>query len=87
MIPCGNRDVYVVGVMPFFFSIFLIRKSMMNAKDTEEKERGRNHYSSPTFSMTNITIMKKEIRIPLEYMHGLRLKDSADTLVVEELSL
>ena len=86
MIPGGHRDAYVVGVMPFFFSIFLIRKRMMNAKDTKEKERRRNHYSPPAFSMTNITFIKK-IRIPLEYIHGLRLKDSADTLVVEELSL
>ena len=60
MIPCGNRDAYVVGVMPFFFSIFLIRKRMMNAKDTKEKERRRNHYSPPAFSMTNITIIKKD---------------------------
>ena len=65
MIPGGHRDAYVVGVMPFFFSIFLIRKRMMNAKDTEEKERRRNHYSPPAFSMTNINIMKKEIRIPI----------------------
>ena len=59
MIPCGNRDAYVVGVMPFFFSIFLIRKRMMNAKDTKEKERRRNHYSPPEFSMTKIAIIKK----------------------------
>lgn len=59
MIPCGNRDAYVVGVMPFFFSIFLIRKRMMNAKDTKEKERRRNHYSPPVFSMTKIAIIKK----------------------------
>lgn len=63
MIPCGNRDVYVVGVMPFFFSIFLIRKSMMNAKDTEEKERRRNHYSPPAFSMTKIAIIKRDKNI------------------------
>lgn len=43
---------------------------MMNAKDTKEKERRRNHYSPPAFSMTKIAIMKKEIRIPLEYIHG-----------------
>ena len=67
MIPGGHRDAYAVGGMPFFFFIFLIRKCMMNAKDTKEKERRRNHYSPPAFSMTNITIMKKEIRIPLEY--------------------
>ena len=60
MIPCGHRDAYVVGVMPFFFSIFLIRKRMMNAKDTKEKERRRNHYSPPAFSMTNITIIKRD---------------------------
>ena len=60
MIPCGNRDAYVVGVMPFFFSIFLIRKRMMNAKDTKEKERRRNHYSPPAFSMTNMTIIKRD---------------------------
>lgn len=70
MIPCGNRDVYVVGGMPFFFSIFLIRKRMMNAKDTKEKERRRNHYSPPAFSMTNITIIKKDkdsLRIYMDY--------------------
>ena len=70
MIPCGNRDAYVVGVMPFFFSIFLIRKRMMNAKDTKEKERRRNHYSPPAFSMTNITIIKKDkdsLRIYMDY--------------------
>lgn len=70
MIPGGHRDAYVVGVMPFFFSIFLIRKSMMNAKDTEEKERRRNHYSPPAFSMTNITIIKRDkdsLRIYMDY--------------------
>ena len=70
MIPCGHRDAYVVGVMPFFFSIFLIRKRMMNAKDTKEKERRRNHYSPPAFSMTNITIMKRDkdsLRIYIDY--------------------
>ena len=60
MIPCGHRDAYVVGVMPFFFSTFLIRKRMMNAKDTKEKERRRNHYSPPTFSMTKIAIIKRD---------------------------
>lgn len=60
MIPGGHRDAYVVGVMPFFFSIFLIRKSMMNAKDTKEKERRRNHYSPPAFSMTKIAIIKRD---------------------------
>ena len=68
MIPGGHRNAYVVGVVPVFFSIFLIRKCMMNAKDTKEKERRRNHYSPPAFSMTKIAIMKKEIRIPLEYI-------------------
>ena len=70
MIPCGHRDAYVVGVMPFFFFIFLIRKRMMNAKDTKEKERRRNHYSPPAFSMTNITIIKKDkdsLRIYMDY--------------------
>ena len=70
MIPCGNRDAYVVGVMPFFFSIFLIRKRMMNAKDTKEKERRRNHYSPPTFSMTKISIIKRDkdsLRIYIDY--------------------
>ena len=70
MIPCGHRDAYVVGVMPFFFSIFLIRKSMMNAKDTKGKERRRNHYSPPAFSMTNITIIKRDkdsLRIYMDY--------------------
>ena len=60
MIPGGHRDAYVVGVMPFFFSIFLIRKRMMNAKDTKEKERRRNHYSPPAFSMTKIAIIKRD---------------------------
>ena len=60
MIPCGNRDAYVVGIVPFFFSIFLIRKRMMNAKDTKEKERRRNHYSPPAFSMTKIAIIKRD---------------------------
>ena len=60
MIPCGHRDAYVVGVVPFFFSIFLIRKRMMNAKDTEEKKRRRNHYSPPAFSMTKIAIIKRD---------------------------
>ena len=47
MIPCGHRDAYVVGVVPFFFSIFLIRKRMMNAKDTEEKrEEEKSLFSS-----------------------------------------
>ena len=70
MIPGGHRDAYVVGVMPFFFSIFLIRKRMMNAKDTKEKERRRNHYSPPAFSMTNITIIKRDkdsLRIYMDY--------------------
>ena len=70
MIPCGNRDAYVVGIVPFFFSIFLIRKRMMNAKDTKEKERRRNHYSPPAFSMTNITIIKRDkdsLRIYIDY--------------------
>ena len=70
MIPCGNRDAYVVGIVPFFFSIFLIRKRMMNAKDTKEKERRRNHYSPPAFSMTNITIIKRDkdsLRIYMDY--------------------
>ena len=60
MIPGGHRNAYVVGVVPFFFSIFLIRKRMMNAKDTKEKERRRNHYSPPTFSMTKIAIIKRD---------------------------
>ena len=60
MIPCVCRDAYVVGGMPFFFFIFLIRKRVMNAKDTKEKERRRNHYSPPAFSMTNITIIKRD---------------------------
>ena len=70
MIPGGHRDAYVVGVMPFFFSIFLIRKCMMNAKDTEEKERRRNHYSPPAFSMTKIAIIKRDkdsLRIYMDY--------------------
>ena len=60
MIPGGHRNAYVVGVVPFFFSIFLIRKCMMNAKDTKEKERRRNHYSPPAFSMTKIAIIKRD---------------------------
>ena len=70
MIPGGHRDAYVVGVMPFFFSFFLIRKRMMNAKDTKEKERRINHYSPPAFSMTNITIIKRDkdsLRIYMDY--------------------
>ena len=70
MIPGVHRDVYVVGFMPFFFSIFLIRKCMMNAKDTEEKERRRNHYSPPAFSMTKIAIIKRDkdsLRIYIDY--------------------
>ena len=48
------------GVVPFFFSTFLIRKRMMNAKDTKGKERRRNHYSPPAFSMTKIAIIKRD---------------------------
>ena len=58
------------GVVPFFFSIFLIRKRMMNAKDTKEKERRRNHYSPPAFSMTKIAIIKRDkdsLRIYIDY--------------------
>ena len=70
MIPGGHRNAYVVGVVPFFFSIFLIRKRMMNAKDTKEKERRRNHYSPPAFSMTKIAIIKRDkdsLRIYIDY--------------------
>ena len=70
MIPGGRRNAYVVGVVPFFFSIFLIRKRMINAKDTKEKERRRNHYSPPAFSMTKIAIIKRDkdsLRIYIDY--------------------
>ena len=70
MIPGGHRDAYAVGFMPFFFSIFLTRKCMMNAKDTKEKERRRNHYSPPAFSMTKIAIIKRDkdsLRIYMDY--------------------
>ena len=43
---------------------------MMNAKDTKEKERRRNHYSPPTFSMTKIAIIKRDkdsLRIYIDY--------------------
>ena len=87
MIPCVRRDTYVVGVMPFFLSIFLIRKRMMNAKDTKEKERRRNHYSPPAFVYDKYNYNEKRDKDSHKYIHGLRLKDFADTLVVEELSL
>ena len=71
MIPCGHRDAYVVGVVPFFFSIFLIRKRMMNAKDTKEKERRRNHYSPPAFVYNKYNYDEKRdkdsLRIYIDY--------------------